>query len=94
MTEEEKKVQDALGLLKTYCGYLYVHYNNSSNSSVDEFYEVYEVQDVTIEGAKVQLNKIVKKKQEHLSKGVSLMLKFTVDETEGPFGFVPGSFTS
>lgn len=72
MNEKEKEVQNALGLLKKYSGYV---------KAQDRIhYDVYEVQDVTMEGAKKQLNEVVEKAQRK-SKG-PLKLVFIVDETE------------
>ena len=51
MTEKEKQIQDALGLLKTYTGYV-------KGQGITHF-DVYEVQDVTMDGAREQLTKII-----------------------------------
>lgn len=72
MTEKEKQVQEALGLLKTYNGYVKMQGNTH--------YDIYEVQDVTMAGARAQLNKIVKKAQKKSK--VPLKLEFIVDEKE------------
>ena len=56
MTEKEFEVQKALGLLKTYDGYV------KAQSSTH--YDIYEVQDVTLEGAKQQIAVIVAKLQQ------------------------------
>lgn len=85
MTEEEKEIQKALGLLKTYSGYVRVQGNTH--------FDVYEVQDVTFEGASEQLNRIVKKAQKKSK--VPLELIFIMDETEEPYGgWTRGSFKS
>jgi len=76
MNEKEQQVQKALGLLKTYNGYVQVQGNTH--------YDVYEVQDVTLEGASEQLHKIIKEVQKNSK--VSLKLKFIVDEMEEPYG--------
>ena len=72
MDEKEKEVQKALGLFKTYSGYVRAQGNTH--------FDVYEVQDVTMDGARVQLNKIVKKAQKKSK--VLLELIFIVDEKE------------
>ena len=72
MTEEEKEIQKALGLFKTYNGYVRVQGNTH--------FDVYEVQDVTMDGAREQLNKIVEKAQKKSK--VLLELIFIVDEKE------------
>ncbi len=79
MNEKEKDVQEALGLLKTYCGYVKL---NASNAS-DKYYEIYEVQDVTVKGARKQLDEIVEKVQKKSK--VSRKLKFVVDKMENPY---------
>ena len=56
ITEKEKQIQKALGLLKTYDGYVRAQGRN--------YYDVYEVQDVTLEGAKQQVRAIVAKLQQ------------------------------
>ena len=72
MTEKEKQIQDALGLLKTYTGYV-------KGQGITHF-DVYEVQDVTMDGAREQLTKIIAQAQEKLK--VPLILDFVVDEKE------------
>lgn len=72
MTEKEKEIQLALGLFKTYNGYVRVQGSTH--------FDVYEVQDVTMEGASEQLNRIVKKAQKKSK--VLLELIFIVDEKE------------
>lgn len=72
MNEKEKQIQDALGLLKTYTGYV-------KGQGVTHF-EVYEVQDVTLDGAREQLTKIITQAQKKLK--VTLILDFVVDEKE------------
>ncbi|KKN00656.1 hypothetical protein LCGC14_1135680 [marine sediment metagenome] len=59
MNDKEKQIQDALGLLKTYDGYVRAQGNT--------YFDVYEVQDVTLDGAKQQIDTIVTKLQ-HKSK--------------------------
>ena len=75
MNEKEKQVQDALGLLKTYCGYVIV-----KSSPTPVYYAVYEVQDVTINSARKQLNKIVKVAQKKST--MPLKLSFVAEKTE------------
>lgn len=82
MTEKEKEVQKALGLLKTYCGYVKTQGNTH--------YEVYEVQDVTMQGARKQLNRIIKAAR-HLNSNISRKLIFIIDEAEKPNGSWPHS---
>ena len=72
MTKKEKEIQKALGLIKTYCGYVSIHGSTH--------YNVYEVQDVSKKDAREQLNKIVKEAQKK-AKG-PLKLEFIVDETK------------
>ncbi len=56
MNEKEKDIQEALGLLKTYDGYVKAQGNT--------YFDVYEVQDVTLAGAKQQIDAIVAKLQQ------------------------------
>lgn len=72
MNKKEKEVQEALGLLKPYSGYV--------KAQDSMHYDVYEVQDVTMEEAKKQLNIIVEAAQKKSK--VPLKLVFIVDETE------------
>ena len=51
MTKKEFKIQKALGLLKTYDGYV--------KAGSNTYYDVYTVQDVTLIGAKQQVGAIV-----------------------------------
>ena len=75
MNEKEKEVQKALGLLKIYSGYVKVQGNRH--------FDVYEVQDVTKDGARRQLIKIVENAQKKSK--VPLKLIMIADETEGPY---------
>ena len=80
MTEKEKQIQDALGLLKTYCGYVKVV--NRGDASFHR-YDIYEVQDVTKADACAQLDcimAVLHKKSKEL-----LTLQFVVDKAENPY---------
>ena len=72
MDKKEKEIQKALGLLKTYSGYVKVQGNT--------YFDVYEVRDVTFEDPSEQLNRIVKKAQKKSK--VPLELIFIMDEKE------------
>ena len=76
MDKKEKAVQKALGLFNTYCGYVIVR----SSVTAPTYYAVYEVQDVTINGARKQLNKIVKVAQKKST--MPLELSFVAEKTE------------
>ena len=75
MNDEEKQIQDALGLLKTYSGYVKVQGRTH--------YDVYEIQDVTMDGASAQLNRIVEKAQKKSK--VPLKLVMITDDMERPY---------
>ena len=80
MDDKEKEVQDALGLLKIYEGYVEVSTREYSH------YDVYEVQDVTLKGAETQLDKIVKAAQKKSKKSrTSFRLAFITDKAEKPY---------
>ncbi len=70
MDEKEKEIQEALGLLKTFSGYV------QSQGSIH--YDIYEVYDVTLDGANIQLDKIVEAAQKKSK--VSIKLAFIIDE--------------
>ena len=72
MTEEEKKVQKALGLFKTYSGYVQAQGNTH--------YDVYEVQAVSLADARELLDIVVKKLQKKSK--MPLKLIFISDDKE------------
>lgn len=80
MNEEEKEIQKALGLLKTYNGFVSVQ--------GQDYFDVYAVRDVTEEGAREQLDRIVKVAQKKSK--VLLELKFIADDPEKLFGGLYG----
>ena len=78
MDKKEKEVQKALGLLKMYDGYVKTQGNT--------YYDVYEVQDVTLDGAKQQIGKIVAKLQQ---KSKVLLTLYFVQEYENDDTVLP-----
>lgn len=81
MDEKEKEIQKALGLLKTYCGYVKVVYRRDASF---HRYDIYEVQDVTKAGARTQLNCIMAVLHNKKSKEL-FTLQFVVDKAENPY---------
>ena len=72
MTEEEKEIQKALGLFKTYSGYVQAQGNT--------YYDVYEVRAVSLTDARDQLYVVVKKLQKKSK--MPLKLVFIADDRE------------
>lgn len=84
MNDQEKEIQRALGLLKTYSGYVKARGSNSSH------YDVYEVEDVTKTGAREQLNTIVANAQKRSIAHLELIM--VIDETEPIWQPAPQQF--
>jgi len=72
MDKKEFEIQKALGLLKTYDGYI---------SGKNSYYEVYTVVDVSLAGAKRQMNTILKRLQKNSKEHLSVYL---VTESDTP----------
>jgi len=70
MNEEEKQIQDALGLLEMYSGYV--------KAQGSTHFAIYDVWDVNMAGAVKQLNRIVAKAQKKSK--ARLVLEFILDE--------------
>lgn len=72
MTEKEKQIQNALGLLNTYSG--------TTSVSGYAYPSTYKVQDVTLVGARKQLLEMIKRARKKLE--VPLELELIVGEKE------------